>query len=488
MKKPLLYIPAEKLDKSKYIRQLREIVRWKNAGARGTIIAPTGCGKTIIASIAIAKMVRWYPDYKAVVVVPGIDLKTQWEGIMKHFGLADNVEVIVINSLLLRDKITCNLLVCDEYHRYPSEKFSMLFDIVEYSWLLGLTATIKRLDGLESLLLARAPICGEITVKEALRNGWISEMLHINLPVPLTRKETEALKELDKQISRGLSVFGGDFKLMQRCQNIESAKAYVAQRYPQEDEDIKGKIVQVDAINTSKRIHKRKEAVNLTKHKIEASVKLIQELRLKTIIFSESTTFATLVAEELGPIAVDYHSNVAPKEIEVEVTKTCKTQASILKLIDTLDSYKSVPTVIGKKTQWDITYKVKKMLSSAKVKEANMKAFMDNEVEVLSTARAVDVGFDKDDLEFGLEASRTSADAQVKQRRGRVFRTFTYPNGTKKLGLYVSLYVPNSQDEKWLRRSQAEIEDSVIWMDDIDETIDLIKATLKAQRTKTTLF
>jgi len=67
MKKPLLYIPAEKLDKSKYIRQLREIVKWKNTGARGTIIAPTGCGKTIIASIAIAKMVRWYPDYKAVV-------------------------------------------------------------------------------------------------------------------------------------------------------------------------------------------------------------------------------------------------------------------------------------------------------------------------------------------------------------------------------------------------------------------------------------
>lgn len=70
----------------------------------------------------------------------------------------------------------------------------------------------------------------------------------------------------------------------------------------------------------------------------------------------------------------------------------------------------------------------------------------------------------------------------------RVFRTYTYPDGTRKLGIYISLYVPNSQDEKWLRRSQVEIGDSVIWMDDIDETIDLIKATLKAQRTKTTLF
>ena len=337
MNKPLLYIPIEKLDKSKYIKQLRMIVDWFKT-CQGTIIAPTGCGKTIIASIAIAKMIRWYPDKKALVVVPGIDLKEQWEGIMQMFGLSDNVEVIVINSLLLREHVECDLLIADEYHRYPSAEFSKMFTKVRYSYILGLTATIKRLDGLESLLLERAPIVGEITVEEALRKGWISEMLHINVPVFITAAERKAQSELDSQISKGTSMFGRDFKLMQNCQNLESAKAYVAARYNYSDEDMKtkSKQLQVIALDTSRRIRVRKDFLINTRHKIEASVRLIKELDLKTILFSESTQFASEVAQAVGPTAVEYHSNITSREIEVDTFKICKTENAVLKLIEGL--------------------------------------------------------------------------------------------------------------------------------------------------------
>lgn len=483
MNKPLLYIPIEKLDKSKYIKQLRMIVDWFKT-CQGTIIAPTGCGKTIIASIAIAKMIRWYPDKKALVVVPGIDLKEQWEGIMQMFGLSDNVEVIVINSLLLREHVECDLLIADEYHRYPSAEFSKMFTKVKYSYILGLTATIKRLDGLESLLLERAPIVGEITVEEALRKGWISEMLHINVPVFITAAERKAQSELDSQISKGTSMFGRDFKLMQNCQNLESAKAYVAARYNYSDEDMKAKSkqLQVIALDTSRRIRVRKDFLINTRHKIEASVRLIKELDLKTILFSESTQFASEVAQAVGPTAVEYHSNITSREIEVDTFKICKTENAVLKLIEGLSEYQSTPFIEDGKKRWKITYKTKKALSGAVIKAQNMKSFKTGDASVICTAKALDVGFDDDESQFGLEASRTSAPAQLWQRKGRVRRVFTHSDGTKKIGVYVSLYIPNTQDEKWLRASQVDMQSSVIWKDDIDEAIDLIKATLKARR------
>lgn len=483
MNKPLLYIPIEKLDKSKYIKQLRMIVDWFKT-CQGTVIAPTGCGKTIIASIAIAKMIRWYPDKKALVVVPGIDLKEQWEGIMKMFGLSDNVEVIVINSLLLRGSVECDLLIADEYHRYPSTEFSKMFTKVKYSYILGLTATIKRLDGLESLLLERAPIVGEITVEEALRKGWISEMLHINVPVFITAAERKAQTELDSQISKGTSMFGRDFKLMQNCQNLESAKAYVAARYNYSDEDMnaKSKQLQVIALDTSRRIRIRKDFLINTRHKIEASVRLIKELDLKTILFSESTQFASEVAQTVGPKAVEYHSNITSREIEVDTFKICKTENAVLKLIEGLSEYQSTPFIEEGKKRWKITYKTKKAISGAVIKAQNMKSFKTGDASVICTAKALDVGFDDDESQFGLEASRTSAPAQLWQRKGRVRRVFTHSDGTKKIGVYISLYIPNTQDEKWLRASQVDMQSSVIWKDDIDEAIDLIKATLKARR------
>jgi superfamily II DNA or RNA helicase len=355
--------------------------------------------------------------------------------------------------------------------------------MVNYSWLLGLTATIERIDGLEAMLLERAPISGTITVKEALANGWISEMIHLNVPVFLTRKEMDAQVELNNTISRGLSIFGGDFQLMQQCQNVEKAKNYALNRYPHDDVDSRYKQIQVSAIDTSRRIRARKDFLINTKHKIDASVKLIQELGLKTILFSESTLFATDIATLVGPSAVDYHTNVAPRERAVEKLKVCKTEKAVLKFLEEHPNSKARPYVNEKgKTNWGIRYFENKILSSANAKKNNMLRFKDNEVSVICTARALDVGFDCDSVEFGLEASRTTSTAQARQRKGRVCRTYTYSDGSEKIGIYISLYVPNTQDEKWLRASQVGMSESVIWIDDVEEAISLIKSSLKAKR------
>ena len=46
-----------------------------------------------------------------------------------------------------------------------------IFECVDYQMILGLTATIERLDGKETLVKSYAPVCDEITIEEATANG-----------------------------------------------------------------------------------------------------------------------------------------------------------------------------------------------------------------------------------------------------------------------------------------------------------------------------
>ena len=43
--------------------------------------------------------------------------------------------------------------------------------MVEYVFLMCLTATLERLDGKEVVIKERAPVCDTITVDEAVENG-----------------------------------------------------------------------------------------------------------------------------------------------------------------------------------------------------------------------------------------------------------------------------------------------------------------------------
>ncbi len=89
-------LPITYLNKSKYNRQLREVVKWKNDfKARATITACTGFGKSIIAVIAIKKMLKKNPYRKTLIVVPTTPLKKQWETHISNFKLF-NVEVSTI--------------------------------------------------------------------------------------------------------------------------------------------------------------------------------------------------------------------------------------------------------------------------------------------------------------------------------------------------------------------------------------------------------
>jgi superfamily II DNA or RNA helicase len=169
-----------KFDKRKYLRQLRGVVKWKKNKGKGSLEWATGVGKTVAAQIVINKMKK----KSVIVVVPTIQLRKQWEKLMKDNCPDAHVDVYVVNTIALKTEYyKYDLLIVDEIHKMAADQFSTIFRKISYKWLLGLTATMERLDGKHTLLQEKAPTCDIITQKEAIENGWISDFIEFNLAV-----------------------------------------------------------------------------------------------------------------------------------------------------------------------------------------------------------------------------------------------------------------------------------------------------------------
>lgn len=470
--KTLLGISINKIDKSKYLRQLRCVVKWVKGKARGTVVAATGVGKTFIAFIAIVKMKKRHLNATTIIIVPTTVLKDQWEKQIESLKLK-NVTVYVINSVALNTlKYDCDLLVLDEIHMMASEQFSKVFQLVKYKWILGLTATIERLDGKHVLLQKYAPVVDTITQKEAVLKGWISDFIEINVPVNLSRKEIEGLENLDKQIRYYMSKFG-DFDIMRNCMIFEKAKAFAQLHYPHQDTNSTASEIVKWAVQGQRHIKKRQEFLYNTERKVEVAVELVNEFGLKTIMFSQSTQFADTVSEKLGDKAVTYHSNIKSQTRLLVKEKIFKKQDSAENFKKLKEKAKIEKIPEGYKVIW----KEPKVFGLKVLKEEAIKLFKDNRtnVSVISTAKALDQGFDVADTELGIDGSRTSNPTQHTQRTGRIARNYTYKDGTKKRGVYINLYVPNSRDEGWLRACQKNNPERVIWANNVEEC----KTTLK---------
>ena len=84
-------------------------VKWIKNRCCGTLIQPTGCGKTVTALKCLRSVLDKYPNIRVLVVVPTDNLKVQWESQIDKFGLSLNGEVIIVNTAIKNNYAFCFL-------------------------------------------------------------------------------------------------------------------------------------------------------------------------------------------------------------------------------------------------------------------------------------------------------------------------------------------------------------------------------------------
>ena len=138
-------------------RQEESLQAWLHNKGRGCVEGCTGYGKTRIGINAIERVMTRYPNLSVIVVVPTDVLKNQWATLLDQRGLSLNCRVMIINTASKKLE-QCDLLILDEVHKFAADQFSQVFKTVKYKLILGLTATIERLDGKHELIKKYCPV------------------------------------------------------------------------------------------------------------------------------------------------------------------------------------------------------------------------------------------------------------------------------------------------------------------------------------------
>jgi superfamily II DNA or RNA helicase len=412
-----------KVNSKKLNRQKEVLRKWVANQCKGTLEACTGFGKTYTAILAIQKTNEQYPDYNILVVVPTKHLKTQWSNEIKNHGLT-NTEVVVINTGIKRVR-ECDFLILDEIHNYASSVFSKIFSLVTYKWVLGLTATLERRDNRDFLIRTKAPVVDTITLTDALKEGYVSEFVTYNVPLVLSEEQRKEYQEMSDEFNFYFSKFGHDFGAAMHCLKSQPARANVARKQGVAESQVMGWAAQFQ-----KNLAKRKSYLYNHPIKLKAASRIVNNVDLKMITFSESIDFTKKLTDLTHPWSAAYHGNMAKYQ-----------------------------------------------------REAVLKDFEDDkrDIRVINAAKALDEGLDVPGVEVALICSGTSGGRQNIQRTGRAIR---FQEGKK--AFIINLYIKNTQDEKWLRKRQ-EKNTNTVTLEGVDDLLYKI-AGIESDRVTFDLF
>lgn len=191
-------------------RQKEALHYWIKNSCRGTFEFPTGLGKTFTAIMGIKILVKKYPNLRVIVIVPTELLQQQWKSKLDEQSLSLNCQVLVINTAI-KYHYDCDFLVIDEIHRTGADQFSKVFERVKYKYILGLTATLERLDGRHSIIKQYCPVVDTISTFEAVVNGWMAKS--VEYKVILNVADIEKYLALQKEFTEHFEFFNSDFPL-----------------------------------------------------------------------------------------------------------------------------------------------------------------------------------------------------------------------------------------------------------------------------------
>jgi superfamily II DNA or RNA helicase len=374
-------------------RQQEAVRKWIKAKGKGSIEAATGFGKTNMGLMAIRALLKKYPQFRILVVVPTTALKAQWQVKIDEQGFLFNAQVEVINSVIKHDW-NCDFLVLDECHRFNSNDFSQIFTKVKYKLILGLTATFERLDGRHVIMNRYCPIVDNVSFMECLANGWVSN--YKEYLVLLDVDNIDEYKSYNREWIEHFEFFNFDFEL---------AKSMV-----KKDVGWRNQLAYRDSLYSGSDDNKKAEILRAIKYH---SARFMQTLQLrKAFIYNH-------------PKKVE----IARKIIEARYDKKIITFSNNVKIAEAIG--------IG-----DVyTGRLSKKRSNTMIEEFNLA-----ETGVLNTCAKANEGLDIKGLSVAIILGTDSSETKARQRRGRTVRK----EGDKVAEVFY-LVIKNTAEEKWVK-------------------------------------
>lgn len=181
--------------------QKEALASWRHHELRGVVALPTGAGKTAVAVQAVLRTGR-----SSLVVVPTLALLKQWYSVLSDaFGDAVQVGLLgggyhevtpltvttydsaYIHAERYGDRFA--LVVYDEVHHLPAEKYAVIPKMLLAPYSLGLSATPERPDGGHELL---PELVGRICYRrspEDLAGTYLAPYQLVRIPIELTAHE-----------------------------------------------------------------------------------------------------------------------------------------------------------------------------------------------------------------------------------------------------------------------------------------------------------
>ena len=217
--------------------QEKVINEWLREGGKGTVVLPTGTGKTFVALEAIKRL-----GVPTLIVVPTNALAEQWVKRLRELGVTDvgrwyggykdvrDVTVTTYKSLPELGRLHGNrfaLIISDEAHHQSARSYLQGLSFFVAPLRLGLTATPERGDENEELIyrFVGKPIKGLEPV-EYIKSRYLAPFTVEMVKVSLSPEELERVNDL---VGRSYEVSGRKAAVLKSKASrvVEQAKSKV---------------------------------------------------------------------------------------------------------------------------------------------------------------------------------------------------------------------------------------------------------------------
>lgn len=375
-------------------RQEQGVQRWVDNKLCGTLNWATGVGKTRGGLMAISRFLKKNPTKSVIIVVPSEPIQRQWNQELIDWNLFQQCSVKTMNDTSV-NKYSCTLLVIDEIHKVGAPTLLNIFKNIQYTVILGLTATFERLDGKDEIISKKCPIVDTISLEEAIENKWLAD--YREYEVLIEPEDIDVYKEVNKEFYEHFSYFNYDFNLAMKCATDWKRRSELAKERCREDqsEDFKtvNKQILVHAMGFSRTLQARKKYIYNHPKKIELTNLILENRQDKKCI-----TFSATVA-------------------------------------------------MAEKIKYGAVYSGK---DSVKKGRMNLQEFVRQDGGVLNTVMKLNEGFNCPDISVSVILGFNSSSTTKKQRVGRVIR-----QKEGKVAEVFTLVLKGTVEEEWFRKSTS---------------------------------